>query len=192
MPRARHERKCRIASESIADRYVGKQKGAAKMAAPLDYAVRQSWCLLLRHARRDRSSDPRSRLELRFAVIDAMAPRDPAKIRIGGPDFALVVLEQQQPHRPIKPRVLVGGDELRAERRIAKGQEYRRPQRNAGTGGEFRLIDLAEEHDALAGDVLLQAHDGLRQRIDTLRAQDPVIRRAGTRRAGERHIGRYE
>ena len=39
------------------------------------------------------------------------------------PDVTVVVLGQQQPHRPVEPRIRVRGDELRAERRVAEHQQ---------------------------------------------------------------------
>jgi hypothetical protein len=52
-----------------------------------------------------------------------------------------------------------------------------------GIGRELGLVDLAEEPDAFARNVLLQAFDGLADRIGALDSDDPVVAgKRGTRR----------
>jgi hypothetical protein len=85
-----------------------------------------------------------------------MASRYPGKIRIGKPHFATLVFENQEPHRPIEPRVRLGGNELCSEWRIAEYQQGRRPQLDAGIAGELGLINLIEEFDALASNIRFQ------------------------------------
>src|SRR5262245_29679773 len=106
-----------------------------------------------------------------------MAPRDPAEVGIGGPDFALVVFEDEKAYRPIQTRIGLGGDELGPERRVAEDQQHRGLQLDARIGGELRLVDLVEELDALVGDISLQALDRLADRISALDRDDAVIAR---------------
>jgi hypothetical protein len=108
-----------------------------------------------------------------------MPPGDPVEIGIRGPDFALIVLEHEQPYRPVETGIRIGGDELSPERRIAEDQQHRRLQLDAGIGRELRLIDLSEELDAFAGNVRFQAFDGFSEGIAALDPNDPVIRCAG-------------
>ena len=61
-------------------------------------------------------------------------------------------------------------------------------ERDAGVGGELRLVDLGEEHDALVGDVLLQPLDGLGHGIGALELDDAVI--LGGARRGKRGDGK--
>jgi hypothetical protein len=50
-----------------------------------------------------------------------------------------------------------------------------RQELHAGVGGKLRLIDLIEEHDALVGDVLLQALDRLGHVVSALELDDAVV-----------------
>src|SRR5438128_3587603 len=91
--------------------------------------------LLLRfHARRDRRNNARRHLELVIAVVDSVSPCDPVEIGIGGPDLALIVFEDEQPHRPVEPSISVCRDELRAEQRITKDQEHRGAELDSSIG----------------------------------------------------------
>jgi hypothetical protein len=94
---------------------------------------------------------------------------DPAEVGVGGPHRAGLVLRDEQAHRPVEPRRRVGGEELRAQRRVAELEQRRRPQRDACGGRELGLIDRLEEQDALGSDVLLDARDGLVDRVGALR-----------------------
>jgi len=97
--------------------------------------------------------------------------------------LAIVVLGEQQAHRPIEAGIGVGGDELGPERRIAEYQQRRGTQPDASIGGEFRLVDLREELDALAGDIRLDAGNGFRHRHRALDTDDAVVA-IGARRDG--------
>src|SRR5262245_18494291 len=78
--------------------------------------------LLRGHAGCDRGDDVGRHLELILAGADPMASRDPCEIPISKPHFAMLVFENQEPNRPIEPRVRLGGDELCSERGIAEYQ----------------------------------------------------------------------
>src|SRR5215467_4783656 len=130
--------------------------------------------LLCVNARRDGRNHVRSHFELVPAVFDSVSPRNPVEVGIGHPDLALLVLEDEKPHRPIEPGIGVGGDELRAEGRIAEDQKYRGLQLDARIGRESGLVDLVEELDAFVGDILLQALDRLSDRIGALHPHDTV------------------
>src|SRR5213593_3980770 len=62
-------------------------------------------------ARRNGRDDPGGFLE-RFVVhaLDLVPARDVRKVRISGPDVALLVLEHQQSHRPVEPGNRIGLD----------------------------------------------------------------------------------
>src|SRR5215813_14189686 len=62
-------------------------------------------------------------VELRDAIPDVVPPRDPFEIGPHRPDIAIVILGQEQPHRPVQPGIRVRGDELRAQRRVAEHQQ---------------------------------------------------------------------
>ena len=104
-----------------------------------------------------------------------MPPGNPCKIRVGKPYFATFVFENQEPHRPIEPRVRLGRDALCSERRIAEYQQGRRPQLDASVTGELGLINLIEEFDALAGDIRFQFRNGLRERVSAFDFDDSVV-----------------
>src|SRR5262249_9525160 len=118
----------------------------------------------------NRRDHGRSHLELILAVFDSMPPGDPVEVGGGRPDFDFFVLEHEQSHRPVEPGIGIGGDELRPERRIAEYEQHRRLKLYSGLGGELRLIDFAEEPDALVGNVLFQPLDRL---TDPVAAPDP-------------------
>jgi hypothetical protein len=73
-----------------------------------------------------------------------------AKIRVGGPDLALLIFEHQQSDRPIETSQRIGPYEQRAKRRIAEDEQCRRADLDTGVCGELRLIDLVEKADPLA------------------------------------------
>src|SRR5215472_17031089 len=89
-----------------------------------DGATAVASMLLRFHARRDGRDNARRHLELITAVLNSVPPFDPVEISIGGPDFALIVFEDEQSYRPVEPGIGVSRDELRAERRITKDQEH--------------------------------------------------------------------
>jgi hypothetical protein len=121
------------------------------------------------------------------AVGDAVPARDPGEISVGNPHIALGVLIDEQPARPVKPGIWIGGKKQRAERRIAEHEQRRRQELHACVGGELRLIDLVEKHDALVGDILLQALDSLGHVVGALELDDAVIV-GGVYRAKGRHF----
>src|SRR5689334_609431 len=71
--------------------------------------------------RGDRCDHARCHPELRVAIPDAMAMRNPAEVGIDGPHVALVVLLHEEAHRPVQPGLRVRRDELRSESRIPEG-----------------------------------------------------------------------
>src|SRR4051812_19860939 len=115
-----------------------------------------------RDGRSDRAHHPGRHLELRGAVLDVVALRDPSEIGPDRPDIAIFILREQQADRPVETSVRIRGDELRAEWRIAEHQQRRGPQLDAGVGRELRLVDLHEELDALARDIGLDAGNRFR------------------------------
>ena len=131
--------------------------------------------LLRFHARCDGCDNGRRHLELVSAVLDPVSSCDPVEIGIGGPDLALIVLEHEQPHRPVEPGIGVCCDELRPERRIAEDKQDRRLKLDPGLRGELRLVDLVEELDAFVRNVLLQKLDRLADRIGALDPDDAVV-----------------
>src|SRR6266487_2588978 len=96
----------------------------SSIIAPFPRTSAAAQLLVCFHARRDRRDNARRHFELVIAVLDAVSPCDPVEIGIGGPDLALIVFEDEQPHRPVEPGIGVCRDELRAERRITKVQEH--------------------------------------------------------------------
>src|SRR6516164_1590539 len=127
------------------------------------------------HAGCDRGDDVGRHLELILAGADPVASRDPCKIRISKPHFAMLVFENQEPNRPIEPRVRLGGDELCSERGIAEHQQGGWPQLDTGSAGKLRLVDLIEEFDAFAGDIRFQFRNGLRHRVSAFHLDDAVV-----------------
>ena len=104
-----------------------------------------------------------------------MAPRDPGEVRPNRPDVAIVILRQQQADRPVQPRIGIGRNELRAERRVAEHEQSRRTQFDAGVRRELRLVDLVKEFDAFGCNISLDADDRLGHRHGALDADDAVI-----------------
>src|SRR6516165_3117764 len=70
----------------------------------------------------DRFDDHRGHVELSVTIPDVVAPRDPGEVRPNCPDVAIVILRQQQADRPVQPRIWIGCNELRAERRVEDEQ----------------------------------------------------------------------
>ena len=98
----------------------------------------------------------------------------------------VLVLQHEQAHRPVEPGVGVGGQELRAQRRVAEGQQRRGPQRDAGVPGELRLVDGLEEQDALGLDVAADARDRLVDRVGAAHLDQPVGAGGGLGHRGRR------
>src|SRR5215470_9747381 len=147
--------------------------------------------LLSLHARGNRCDHGRSHLELILAVPDSVPPGDPVEVGVGRPDFAFFVLQYEQSHWPVEPGIGIGGDELRPERRIAEYEQHRRLKLYSGLGGELRLIDFAEEPDALVGNVLFQPLDRLTDRVGAPDPHDAVVvgeRETTTMRSGRRRV----
>src|SRR6516164_10289558 len=141
--------------------------------------------LLCLHARRDGGDDARCHLELVFAVFDPVSPRDPVKIGIGSPYFPLLVLVNEKPHRPIESGIGVGGDELRAKRRVSEDQQYGRSKLDACISRQLGLIDLIEELDAFVGNVFLQTLNGLADGIGAFHRDDAIVAGQDRRRGGQ-------
>src|SRR5438552_270781 len=131
--------------------------------------------LLLRDRRGDRLDHGGGHFELRDAIPDVVAPGDPFEIGPHCPEVAIVVLRQQQPHRPVEPGVRIGRDELGAERRIAEYQQRRRPELDSRVGRELRLIDLAVELYSLGRDIGPDAADLLMYPLLALVADDSDV-----------------
>src|SRR5262249_46862252 len=128
-----------------------------------------------RNARWDGRDDLRRHFELGVAIPDAVAARNPAEVGIDGPDAAVDFLGHQEPDRPIEAGIRIRRYELGSERWVAEHQQRGRPQLDAGSRGELRLVDLGEEANALVGNVLLDAVDGFVQRIGALDSDDAVM-----------------
>src|SRR5262249_5869471 len=95
------ERKYRVAHESIAAGY----PPASCLAAD---------------ARGDRRDDGRRHLELGVTIDDAVAPFDPFEVGIDRPHAAQLILNDQQPHRPIQAGIRIRRHELGSQGRIAE------------------------------------------------------------------------
>src|SRR6516165_8786754 len=106
---------------------------------------------------------------------DVVTPRDPGEVGPNRPDVAVVILRQQQTDWPVQPRIGIGRDELRAERRIAEDKQGGRAQLDAGICRELRLVDLVKEPDALDCNVSLDADDRLGHRNRALDADDAIV-----------------
>src|ERR1700758_1918261 len=78
------------------------------------------WCLYARGDGRDHLG---GLAECSLATLDPVAPRNPGEVRVCGPHGAALVLEDEQPDRPVETRQRICGDELRAQRRIAEYQQ---------------------------------------------------------------------
>lgn len=157
-------------------RKVDRKKSAGSGGTGHGAGRTRAGCRLLgRNARRDRGDDRRGHLELGVAVLDAVALGDPAEIVVDGPHLARRVLVDEQAHWPVEPRLGVRGHELGPERRVAEDEQRRRAQCDAGVGGELRLVDRHEEHDALRGDVGLEARDRLVERVGALDLDQAVL-----------------
>ena len=57
-------------------------------------------------------------LERRLTILDSVALRYPCEVGIRGPHSAFLVLEDEQPNRPIEASDGIGSYELRAQSRI--------------------------------------------------------------------------
>ena len=57
------------------------------------------------HACNDGFYDNARHLELGVTILDVVAARDPAEIRVGNPDRAALVLSNQETDRPVKARI---------------------------------------------------------------------------------------
>lgn len=99
---------------------------------------------------------------------------DPSKVGVGGPDLAVDILVNQQPHRPVQPRLGAGGDEVRAQRGVAENQQRRGVEFDAGISRQLPLVDRKEVGDALGFDVGDQTFDGFVHRIGAFRRNESV------------------
>jgi hypothetical protein len=86
-------------------------------------SIRATEALFRPHARGDRRGDGRGHLELRGAVLDLIAARDPGEVRVNGLNRPIFVLPDEGSHWPVETGVRIGGEELGAKRRIAEDQQ---------------------------------------------------------------------
>ena len=129
------------------------------------------------HTRSDRCDHFGCLAERNLAIPDPVAARYPCEVSIRSPHGAILILEDEQPHRPIEACDGIGSYELHAKRWIPENQERGWTQFDARFCGKFRLVYRGKENYAFAGDILFQPVNSLAQDVSTANRDDPVARR---------------
>src|SRR5438067_3820102 len=169
------------ATRQVPPRWIAKPIRVAQIAATASPSM-----ALLRGFAGDGRGDFARHLQLRIFAGDAVALTDEREIRVGDLGRAVGSLTHQHAHRPVEARIRIGLDELDTERRVAEQHQRRLADRQVRRLAKLLLVDRGEVADALGFDRLLDASDGLVDRMAAGEAKHAIRQGGGGRSRGSR------